>query len=487
MEDIDIALLKKKSLTGIIALTSRTFILQLIAFGATVLLTIFLSPTVFGIYFVVSAIISFLGYFSDIGLAAALIQKKEELMREDLTTTFTIQQILVGLIVLIALLTSQQIGIFYRLDMDGVWLFRALVFSFFLSSLKTIPSILLERNLEFHKLVIPQLLETIGFYGIAVTLAWLGFGIQSFTWAVIARGVIGLLSMYIISPWRIGIGFSLPVAKRLLRFGLPFQANSFLALVKDDLMTIFLGKILPLYQVGYIGWAKKYAEIPLRLIMDSVVRVTFPAFSRIQHDRTVLRNALEKTLFGLSVSIFPITVGLLFYVTPLIHIIPKYGKWEPAIVSFYLFAVASAVSSLSTPLTNALNAVGRIKTTLGLMIMWTVLTWSLTVLLIHYFGFNGFALALFIISATLFIVIQLVKRITAFSFFSNVRGALLAALCQGIFYSVFLGVFHSATVTMLIFSGICGVILYIGVLWSIEKERIRLLMSQMRPLMLWKR
>ncbi len=87
MNEQDIQIIKKRSVAGIVALTSRTFILQVVAFAATFLLTIFLTPSVFGIFYVVSAIISFLGYFSDIGLAAALIQKKEELTREDLVTT----------------------------------------------------------------------------------------------------------------------------------------------------------------------------------------------------------------------------------------------------------------------------------------------------------------------------------------------------------------------------------------------------------------
>jgi len=103
-----------------VALTSRTFLLQLIAFGATFLLTIYLTPAVFGIFFVVSAVISFLSYFSDIGLAAALIQKKEEITDDDLTTTFTIQQLLVFPIALISYLLSSKVAAFYGLDREGV-------------------------------------------------------------------------------------------------------------------------------------------------------------------------------------------------------------------------------------------------------------------------------------------------------------------------------------------------------------------------------
>ena len=127
--------------------------------------------------FVVTAVIAFLTYFSDVGLAAALIQKKENISEEDLRTTFTIQQGLVISISLIALISSSFVKDFYKLDSDGVFLFQALVISFFLSSLKTIPSIILERELKFEKLVIPQIAETLVFNVIAVFMAMQGFGV----------------------------------------------------------------------------------------------------------------------------------------------------------------------------------------------------------------------------------------------------------------------------------------------------------------------
>jgi PST family polysaccharide transporter len=471
MEEIDIAIIKKKTLKGVVALTSQTFLLQVIAFAATFLLTIFLSPQIFGVFYVVSAIINFLGYFSDIGLAAALIQKKESLTPEDLSTTFTIQQILVGSIVLIGLIFSQQISNFYHLDVAGLWLLRSLILSLFLSSLATIPSILMERKLEFNKLVIPQILQTLGFYIVAVVLAWRGFGIVSFTWAVMLRAVIGLVVTYIICPWKPVIYFSRDVAKKLMRFGVPFQLNSFIALLKDDLLTVFLGKVLPFAAIGYIGWAKKWAEVPLRLIMDSVIQVTFPAFSRLQEAKQHLAAAIEKTLFGLSLTMFPIYAGLLFFVQPLMIIIPKYAKWEPALLAFYLFTFSSILAGLSTPLTNALNAIGKIKITLILMVMWTVLTWILVLTLIHFFGFNGVPIALFSVSATIIVVVLLVKHQVQFSFFPSIITPLIASVIQGAWYATFLHFIPDKLLWLIPVAG-SGVILYAGIVWIIEKRRI---------------
>lgn len=459
MQETDYTEIKGKIVSGVFALTSRTIILQIISFFSTFILTILLSPSVFGIFFVVSAVISFLSYFSDIGFAAALVQKKEEPTREEYVTSFTIQQLLVGSIVLISIFLAPYFSSFYNLGNDGLFLLRALLVSFFLSSLKTIPSIILERKLEFRLLIIPQLLETIIFYLVAIILALLGKGIASFAWAAILRGIVGLITIYVVSPWRISFGISIHAFKNLLAFGIPFQANSILALIKDDLMTIFLGKLLPLAEVGYIGWAKKWAEAPLRLIMDSIIRVTFPAYSRLQADKKILGKALEKSFFFLALFTFPVITLMVIYIQPLIHIIPKYSKWEPALFSFYLFSFSSVFAAFSSPVVNALNATGRIKTTLIIMIVWTTMTWVLVPLFTLSFGFQGVALAAFIISFTGIIPVIIMRKKVNFDIINVLYKPFISALMISIIMlfilqtvNSFFGIIASFVMAFIIYS-----------------------------------
>ena len=415
MREGDYLEIKGKIVAGVLALTSRTLLLQIISFASTLILTILLSPAVFGIFFVVSALMSFLGYFSDIGLAAALIQKKDEPTGVELSTVFTIQQLIVGGLVLLGFMLVPFINGFYNLGIEGEFLLRAFLMAFFLSSLKTIPSVMLERKLQFNLLIIPQILETTTFYIIAIAVAARGGGVNSFAWAALGRGLIGLIAIYIMCPWRISFSLSIQAAKELMSFGFPFQINSVLALIKDDLMTIFLGKILPFQLVGYIGWAKKWAEVSLRLIMDSVIRVTFPAFSRLQENKEILRKAIEKSMFFLALFIFPVTVFLFTLIKPMIIYIPKYQKWEPALLSFYLFSFSSVIAAFSSTLVNALNAIGKVKYTLYLMIGWTILTWILIPSLIGYFSFNGVAAASVLISLTSIFPVIIMKRFVKFN------------------------------------------------------------------------
>lgn len=427
---LDIELIKRKAISGVVTFTLRTFFIQAYTFFATFILTILLAPEVFGIYFVVLALINLLIYFSDIGLAAALIQKKEEPTRKDLVTTFTIQQAIVLFLVAIGLIFSGQIARFYNLDADGLLLFRMLIFSLLISSLKTIPSILLERHLSFTRFVIPQIAENFIFYTLAIILALQGLGIASITWSILARGLVGLILIYILSPFKPGIGLSLESVKRLVSFGIPFQLNSIIALIKDDLLIVVVGKILPFSQVGYIGWAQRFAFVPLRFVMDNVIKVTFPAYSRLQHDFSKLTIAIEKSLFFVTFSVYPFVVGLVVIAPRVINIAPNYQKWEPALPLLYFFAINAFFAAINTTLTNTLFAMGKPSIILKLMVLWTTLSWVLTLLFIKLFGFVGVAAASALVALSTTIIVYFVKKEIKISVIKNIYGPILASLAM---------------------------------------------------------
>lgn len=424
----DLSLVKHRSITGVIALVSRTFFIQILAFAATFILSVYLTPSMYGTFFLVSAVINFLTYFSDIGLAAALIQKKQQPTDDDLATTFTIQQLLVISLVSIIFVATPALRRAYHLTDPAVYLLWALALSFFISSLKTIPTILLERSLHFTKLIIPQILETVAFNLVAIILAIKGFGVSTFTIAVLARAVVGLISIYIVSPWRPRFGFSRSSLISLLRFGVPYQINTFLAVIKDDGITLVLGTMISQQGLGFIGWATKWAFLPLRFFMDNVTKVAFPAFSRLQSHPEQLKLGLEKTIYYLCLVSIPAFIGMGLLATPLVHLIPRYIKWEPALIPLVLYLINAFWATLTTPMTNALVAVGRIKLTFKYMLMWTGLTWILTPFLARLYGANGVAVAAVLVSSSSIVVLFQMSRDYHLHLFSAISPSLLSSL-----------------------------------------------------------
>lgn len=458
--EIQLQEIKKRSISGIVALISRTALVQIVSFLSTLALTIFLDPNIYGIFFLVSSVVNFLAYFSDIGLAAALIQKKTRLSREDLITTFTVQQFLVLSLLGLLIILTPQIKHFYQINTSGTYLMWAMAVSLFLSSLKTIPSVILEREIKFNRLIIPQIIETLVFNLTAVYFAWRGFGINAFTYAVLFRGITGLVAMYIISPWKPGIGINRDSLSDLLKFGLPYQANTFLAVIKDDGMTIFLGKIIGTQGLGYIGWANRWANLPLRIFMDNVTKVAFPAFSRMQNHPVELKKAIELSLKYLCLIVFPILTVMAIFSVPLVNLIPRYTKWLPAIIPLYFYIFNAFWASVSTMLTNALNAIGRIKTTFKLMIMWTGLTWIFYPFFSLKYGYVGVGFAVGLIATSSVFSIIALKKYVDFSLVQSLKTPILSTLVLSLFcYLVRLQI--SSVVTLIIFISL-GILLYLS-------------------------
>lgn len=419
--------LKSRVIKAFLSLTARQILLRAISFlSINIILASILPVATLGVFNIATAIITFFAFFSDVGLAASLIQKKEQVTQKDINTTFTIQLFIVGILSLIIILTASTVGYFYHLDESGVWLIRILGVGFFLSSLKVIPSVLLERKLKFEPLVTVEVVETVIFNGVLIYLVYLGANLWSFSAAALFRGVTGVMLIYLLFPVRLGFQINRQSAQKLLSFGIPFQLNNLLALLKDRLVPLVIAKMIGPVGVGFVTWSQSVAFLPLE-IMNIIIRISFPAFSRLQQDKDTLSRVVEKSLHLTALLVYPMIFGIGAILPSLVSFVVS-SKWQGAIPSFYLFAISALWATVSTTLTNTLNAIGEVKKTLRLMVMWTVLTWVLTPIAVYYFGFLGVALSSFLISFTSAVTIIIVKRILVIRVFNALWLPLLTSL-----------------------------------------------------------
>lgn len=430
--EIDIQTIKQKSVSGVAALTLRTLVLQTISLVAFGFFGAVFASDEWGTYVLILAAKNFLGYFSDIGLAGALIQKKDQLTKDDLATTFWVQQVLILCLLLVLFLLTPHFQNLYQLSSDGIILLWAFGLSLFVSSLKTIPTVLMERKMDFGRWIIPQISESLLFNGLAVFLAIRGFGLTSFTTAIVASSLVSLGLTFLLQPWKPSFSFSKESLKGLLKFGVPYQANTFLAMVKDDGLILVLGIILGKTGIGLLIWAQKWGLAPLRFFMDQVIKVTFPAFSRLQEDKEHLRSALTQSIFFICFLVFPSIVGLVLLAPIIIEVVPRYEQWKPAIFALAMFGINAAWAAVTTPLTNVLNAIGKIKVTFWLMVMWTILSWVLMPSLAYLYGVNGAALGSALVASSSIVAIIIARRFADFDLELSVFKPLIAAVGMGI-------------------------------------------------------
>lgn len=469
--------LSKKIISGFLSLTFRRIALTAISFATINLFLARILPVeVIGIFNIAASILSFFTFFSDVGLGAAIIQKKE-ITQDDLKTTFTIQQGLALLLVVLIWFGAPFLASLYHLDEGGMWLIRALGVGFFFSSLKVLPAVLLERNLKFHPLVLVEILETIVFNALLIYLSTQNYGVAAFSWAALVRGLVGVGAIYVLAPWNVKLGVSRVSAKTLLNFGVPFQLNSILAMMKDRLVPLVIAQLVGPLGVGYITWAQNLAFLPLE-VMNIVIRITFPAFSRLQDDPGSLRVTVEKSLFLTGLFLYPALFGLLALAPSLVeHVVSS--KWQPALPMVYLFSLATLWATISTPFTNVLNAIGKIKTTLKLMVMWTVLTWVLSPILTLSYGFVGVGISSALISFSSVIPVMIIKKELEVEVIKNIWQPLLSSALMAIPVYFLSQVFVSSLPSLIIVTFV-GVVIYLLIMVLLAKSKIGQFIGELR-------
>ncbi len=474
-ESIDLEHLKSRAFKGVFTLTFRRLILKVFDTVAVIFLARALSTSAYGIFGIVSFIVfTFLSFFSDVGFGAALIQKKEEITQEDAETTFTIQQLLVTALLAAAWIAAPYLAGAYNLGAQGVWLIRVLSLSLFVTSFKTIPSIMLERQLKFDILIIPDIVESLTYDAIAVVMALSGYGVWSLVIAVVVRSVVGAVTLNLLRPWKIGWHISRTSAHELLHFGVPYQLNSALSLLKDNITPTVIAFWFGPAAVGFVTLAENIATRPMEII-DIVSRVMFPAYSRIQHDKPRIKRWIEKSVSFMAYIYMPMIAGLLIVAPGILQYLyaDKSAKWLPALPTLLLFLAGAFPIIVTTTYTNALYALGRPKIVLLFMVVYTAMTWGLGLPLIHRYGFVGIAIAGLIITyTTLPFVVYAMNRVVHVETWNSVKKPLYAALVMSAVTYLANRVITHDLVT-LVATVVIGVVTYTLVILAIDRERIR--------------
>jgi O-antigen/teichoic acid export membrane protein len=462
--------LKKRSLAGMGALFVRQILVKVIFFVGNIVLARILAPQVFGIYAIVNFVVTFFSTFGDVGIGAALIQKKGDLSREELSTTFWLQQMLVWLVVGVVVVAAPlALKVYPTLPPVGVWLIRAMAVSFLFSSLKTIPAILMERNIDFKKIAWVDITENLAFQAVAISCAIMGFEAWSFILAAITRALLGAVIIYVLSPWRPSFQYRFESVKGLVRFGLPYQGNQILSFVKDAVTPLFVGAYAGAAAVGYVNWARNFAFAPL-VISETFGRVAFPAFSKMQDDKELLARTVERSIRMMTLVMFPI-VAIMLALGPEMTRVVFTDKWLPGIWAYYFYCTSPLLIGIMLPMYSAILSCGKSAVLLKMTGFLLILEWGMGVPCVIYFGFVGIAFSQPVIAAIFYFVYKRVLQSESItiSVLGNIKWQFIAAIMTAV---IVRGIGHTIQfdILSLITVMTAGLLIFAGLMFSVKKQ-----------------
>ena len=388
--------IKSRAISGIKVLTLRTFVSILLRVISSLVLARLLFPKDYGVFGVVSFIAGLGMYLCDVGLASALVRQEAKPTRNEAFTVFLTQQIITGLVVFTLIVTAPLLIHMYALSSSAATILYAMALGLFFSSLRIVPMMALERDLQFPVIARCELIENVVQTGSTILFAFLGWGPWALAGGGLVRGVVGLGLVWAASPWRPEGRFEFAIVKRLAKFGFAFQLNAIMPALIGGWMPLVVGRFLGVAAVGLVGWATNLASVPL-MLSGVLNRVAFPAYSRLQSDPEALGRYLGSSIrrisavFSLLIPIFVIVCPVL--IPPLFH-----ARWIPAIPLVQWFSLECAVLTLTGLLASTQNATGHAGERLGMTLAVGALRWGLGFLAVRQLGLLGIGPTMFMIS-----------------------------------------------------------------------------------------
>ena len=279
-----------RAIRGVAQLAGRTVALRGITLVGTIALARLLTPADFGAFAIVSACVIFFAAIGDVGLGGAVIQQTGAPSRRELATVWTAQQIVAVALTGIAWLAAPLVGaVFGDLPADATLMVRALALSLLFNSLRTLPAVLLERELRFGLLAAAEVGQALVYYGTSIGLALVGAGVWSFVVAAVAQSAAGAVMLNAASRSWPGVALDRVTVRRLAGFGIDFQLALLLTWLRDGMVPFLGGLLASAATVGYLNFAWRIAQL-VNSAEEIVGRIAFPAFSRLQHDRPRLQD-----------------------------------------------------------------------------------------------------------------------------------------------------------------------------------------------------
>jgi O-antigen/teichoic acid export membrane protein len=240
-------------------------------------------------------------------------------------------------------LVRQPVAIFFGADhLRGLLALMAL--GVLINSFRTVPTALLLRDLQFRTLSVLELSQTGVQMSSSLLLAYLGWGY----WSIALGSLLGAGFSTIVSLSIRPCGFSYPNIAAL-RFDLSISGQLLLTrlawYVYSNADFFVAGRRLSSEDLGLYSMAWSIATLPVEKFSSIATRVTTGVFSTLASRPAELRRYLRLVTEGLSMVVFPLTIGLAVVSQPLTVALFD-PRWRPLARPLALLALYGTLRSV---------------------------------------------------------------------------------------------------------------------------------------------
>jgi O-antigen/teichoic acid export membrane protein len=328
---------------------------QLVSWASTLIVARLLMPEDYGIVGMATVYLGLITLLSEFGVGTAVVTLRE--LGPDHLAQLNGLAILLGITgFAVSCVAAVPLGMFFgspRLP----WVVIALSANFVVSSFRSVPAALLQKDLRFKLLSVIEGSRALVLAIVTVLAAWMGLRY----WTLVIGSVAGSIldTAFTLSQRRCPCAWPRPkYLQHAFRFTGHIVTSRLAWYCYSSADFVVSGRVLGEKALGVYSLAWNLANISVDKIAGVVNNLTPALFSAVQKDSALLRRYLLNLTEGISLIAFPASLGL-GLVAPEFVLAVLGQKWEPAIAPLRLLSFFASFRCLAPMIPVALNTIGE--------------------------------------------------------------------------------------------------------------------------------
>ena len=312
----------------------------------TLILARLLSPSDFGLAGLVLIFTVLFQLFADIGFTASLVQF-EHLSERDRSTAFWTGLAVAVACFGIAVLISPYVADFYHQPRVR-WMFVVIASGVVLGALSNTQAALLTRKMDFRRVETRGMAASIASAVVGITAALMHAGAWSLIGAAIAGTVVSTITIWIVSPWKPHLVYSLHSLRRMASFSTGMLVSRFSSYLDRNTDNLLVGKFLGTASLGIYAIGYSVITLPFERIVSPVSSVITPAFAALQDDDEGARALWLRAERLIAALVFPAMVGVIVVASDFVPVVLG-SQWTQAVRIIQILAWVAIVQALTYP------------------------------------------------------------------------------------------------------------------------------------------
>lgn len=280
-----------------------TVFLAAIQLISTAVLARYLTPPEFGLMAIATIVFGFVTIFSEVGIGSALI-RLSQINTITLQTGFLVSMITSSFVFIVVWISAPSLAHFFQNE-NASKVIRIVSLSFLISGWGVVSQSMMERELEFKRLMVIKMVALTVSSVVGVWLAMIDYGVWALVISLLTNALFKTVLLYVFKPHSIGFKTDTKMFWSFINYSIGLTVSRTFQYGAQQADNIIVGRWMGTEMLGLYGKAFQLMILPVTYLGQTIDKVTYPGISIIKDNIKRLNDVHIKAIALVNLVMIP--------------------------------------------------------------------------------------------------------------------------------------------------------------------------------------